>query len=488
MDNPASYDHLYRRGAPWYLTRQLAEFHHLHREGHPFNIHEAEVNRTMMTYLLKKDFRLDVTFAEDRLTPAIPNRLRYILWIHKLLDSTTKNISHAYDPSRQVFGIDVGTGHCAIYSIMGCRVRPRWKFLGTDIDAQNISTARETVKANNLEDRITIMETSASESFFPMEKFPEHKYDFTMCNPPFYASIDEMKKLLEEVDMDHESACTGSHVEMITPGGELEFIKRMIDDSRAVGDRIQWFTTMIGQMRSVRPIIKYLQDKGMTNYAISCLQPHAEIKRPVIAWSWQDKRPPSDFARDLPNVEGKLQPPLSQFHLRLVPTAHTDDVIEFLNKELTSIAWFWEWDENLGVGVGYAETNAWGRVARRKAALSLSRTTSLTEIPKEVKFGVRISVKEILVKKKGDTQNQDLAKRDSIEADDNDVNSTIVNPSGLSGLETPTASPNPSIDSSPDCYVQVTIQWNQGYEKHMDLFDSFLGMIRGRLDKTFGLC
>lgn len=76
-----------------------------------------------------------------------------------LLDSTTGNVHDTYDPDREVVGLDVyaasplppnpqpkavspstlrltmcsGTGCCSIYPLLGCKTRPRWKFIATGI-------------------------------------------------------------------------------------------------------------------------------------------------------------------------------------------------------------------------------------------------------------------------------------------------------------------------------------------------------------------
>lgn len=78
-----------------------------------------------------------------------------------------------------------------------------------DIDHGNIQTATKTVSTNGLESRIQIIKTDPNSELIPfkqsgVERFVQHgpdspnliadmdSLDFTMCNPPFYASRDEL--------------------------------------------------------------------------------------------------------------------------------------------------------------------------------------------------------------------------------------------------------------------------------------------------------
>ena len=66
-------------------------------------------------------------------------------------------------------------------------------------------------------------------------------YDFTMCNPPFFADK-------SEIIGDHSrtknrpqpsSVCTGTESETVTTGGEVVFVGKMIDDSLRLGTRVK---------------------------------------------------------------------------------------------------------------------------------------------------------------------------------------------------------------------------------------------------------
>lgn len=52
----------------------------------------------------------------------------------------------------------------------------------------------------------------------------DEKFDFCMCNPPFFES-------LEESGLNPKTSCGGTSEEMVCPGGEKAFITRIIEDS-----------------------------------------------------------------------------------------------------------------------------------------------------------------------------------------------------------------------------------------------------------------
>lgn len=52
----------------------------------------------------------------------------------------------------------------------------------------------------------------------------EEKFDFCMCNPPFFETM-------EEAGLNPKTACGGTSKEMVFPGGEQAFITRIIEDS-----------------------------------------------------------------------------------------------------------------------------------------------------------------------------------------------------------------------------------------------------------------
>lgn len=78
---------------------------------------------------------------------------------------------------------------------------------------------------------------------------------------------------------------------MITPGGEVAFVDRMISESLELRDRVQWYTCMLGALSSVAPLVETLQKHDNNNYAVMEFVQGSRTKRWAIAWSWTDMRP-----------------------------------------------------------------------------------------------------------------------------------------------------------------------------------------------------
>lgn len=129
-----------------------------------------------------------------------------------------------------------------------------------------------------------------------------------MCNPPFYTSHEEMAASAEaksqapssvgspphritELVADFVQTCTGAEVEMITSGGEVEFVTRMIDESLQLRDRIKWYTAMLGKLSSVTTLVDNLMKRENHNYAVTEFVQGNKTKRWAVAWSWGDMRP-----------------------------------------------------------------------------------------------------------------------------------------------------------------------------------------------------
>ena len=78
---------------------------------------------------------------------------------------------------------------------------------------------------------------------------------------------------------------------MVTPGGEIAFVSRMIDESKVLKDRCQWYTSMLGKYSSVEIIVENLRGAGVENWAVKDLVQGNKTRRWAVAWSWGSMRP-----------------------------------------------------------------------------------------------------------------------------------------------------------------------------------------------------
>jgi 23S rRNA (adenine1618-N6)-methyltransferase len=168
---------------------------------------------------------------------------------------------------------------------------------GTDIDDTNYQHAVHNVSINEWDDRIKLFHTTADGPLIPLKTMRIKRLNFTMCNPPFFATKVEALATFAK-DQQPFAACTGADVEMITPGGEVAYVRRMIEESVKLQDSVQWCTVQLGKMSSLHALMPMLKDEfGCTNWVVSVLQPSGQTVRWVLGWSWMPHRAPDEVAR-----------------------------------------------------------------------------------------------------------------------------------------------------------------------------------------------
>ncbi|KAL5629667.1 hypothetical protein BROUX41_001273 [Berkeleyomyces rouxiae] len=265
--------------------------------------------------LLSRDFGLNLEMPQDRLCPMVHNRHNYILWLKGLVDSTLPAGASQSD----VIGLDIGTGASCIYPLLGCVQRP-WSFIGTDIDPSNIKNALENVARNNLAGRIRILARTPTDPLVPLNDSDTPRLTFTMTNPPFYESCDDLERSAAQKARPPFTACTGSAVEMVTAGGETGFAARILAESLEHRTRVQWYTIMFGKQSSVETLVKQLRAHEIGNYAVTEFVQGARTRRWAVAWSFGPRRAAQDVARGVKAAMWKgILPPLVEVEVVAFP-------------------------------------------------------------------------------------------------------------------------------------------------------------------------
>lgn len=136
-----------------------------------------------------------------------------------------------------------------------------------------------------------------------------------MCNPPFYESRTDMLISAAAKQRPPFTACTGSENEMVTAGGEVAFVSRIIDESLVLKDRVQWYTSMLGKFSSVGVIVQKLKDHNIDNYAVTEFVQGSKTRRWAIGWSYDDLRPSMSVARGVSSLQKALLPFPSEYHV-----------------------------------------------------------------------------------------------------------------------------------------------------------------------------
>ena len=102
-----------------------------------------------------------------------------------------------------------------------------------------------------------------------------------MCNPPFFEDEDEVSP--------HPSrACSGSSNEMITKGGEVKFVTRIIENSLKLGTKLRWYTSMLGRKSSIVTLIRHLRSTNRVKEIVSSEFLQGQTRRWGLAWSFHE--------------------------------------------------------------------------------------------------------------------------------------------------------------------------------------------------------
>jgi 23S rRNA (adenine1618-N6)-methyltransferase len=267
----------------------------------------------------------------------------------------------------------------------------------SDIDDLSLTYANRNISDNNVADRIRLHKLTSNSPLIPLSTLGISNLSFTMCNPPFYTSHSELLSSAAQKSRPPNSACTGTATEMVTPGGEVAFVSRMIGESLLLRERVQWYSSMLGKLSSVSIIVEKLRNAGIGNYAVTEFVQGSKTRRWAMAWSFGDLRPRMGVARGV--TGGGIPKHLLPFPGEYVVSVsgHTIDLLERnLNAALEALPLQWRWKAGISTGVGFAARNVWSRSARRKSARN-SETLEEDEDEEEdeMAFGFKISIEEV---------------------------------------------------------------------------------------------
>ena len=305
-----------------------------------------EALRALTQGLFKCHRGLDVQLPRDRLIPAIPQRLNYILWLEDLINDL---IDMNYeDQNREcIRGIDIGTGASCVFPLLICRRNPSWHMLALESDAMSAQVALSNIKANQLAEKISLVNCGDCLSHLRREKVREEDassveavniphFHFTICNPPFFISqsLKQDTKGEDEIQIEEQDDCDGTSDynddsksslsdaivarqvtraketgkrrthksqrckssgntscdnDSITHGGEVGFVKRLIAQSAEMAHLIDLFTVMLGSKESLIALKRELNafkeenDQLTFNWTLFC---QGRVIRWGLVWSF----------------------------------------------------------------------------------------------------------------------------------------------------------------------------------------------------------
>lgn len=222
---------------------------------------------------------------EHYLCPPIPSRADYI---HYIADLLAVSNGGKVPQGKDVRVLDIGVGANCIYPLIGTR-EYGWSFIGTDIDPSAVSIAKGIIERNALSDVIEIrLQKSPSKIFEGVLTGEDLIFDVSMCNPPFHSSKSEAsagthRKLKNLKIKSKVLNFGGQSNELWCPGGEVGFIKKMIEESRQV--KCKWFTTLVSKASNLPSIYQALERaKPIEVKTIEMGQ--GQKKSRIVAWTF----------------------------------------------------------------------------------------------------------------------------------------------------------------------------------------------------------
>ncbi len=218
------------------------------------------------------------------LCPPIPGRADYIHYIAELLGGKREKVRV----------LDIGTGANCIYPIIGSQSY-NWDFVATDIDPKSIENSRRIVESNkNLKNKVTLKLQRDRSKIFEGIIEETDRFDLTMCNPPFHASLEDAmranRRKVNNLSRDNKGVKSGLNfggqkAELWCPGGERLFLKKMVKESANFSSQVTWFTSLVSNKDNVKPTVKLLDKLGAEHRILEMSQGQ-KISR-VLAWTFK---------------------------------------------------------------------------------------------------------------------------------------------------------------------------------------------------------
>lgn len=259
---------------------------------------DAEAVKSLNTALLKKHYNIDFwDIPEGYLVPPIPGRADYIHYAADLVTSSNFGRMPIH-----IKALDLGVGASCIYPIIGVQ-EYGWTFLASDIDAKSIAASQRIVNENTvLTDKIDLrLQDNANHKLKGILKKDE-LVDVVICNPPFHASLEAAnagslrkisnlnKKKANEVELNFG----GQNAELWCEGGEIQFIRSLIDEGKEFGKSCFWFTTLIAKRSHEEILVRFMKKAGATDVKIILVGQGNKTGR-IVAWTFLNEREQKDW-------------------------------------------------------------------------------------------------------------------------------------------------------------------------------------------------
>lgn len=278
-----------------HVSPELAAFVAPNKYGNTsINFFDPKAVKTLNSALLKFHYKINYwDIPDDYLCPPIPSRADYI---HNIADLLASKNNNKIPKGKHIRCLDIGVGANCVYPIIGVS-EYGWNFVGSDIDASAISSAIEIVARNTaIKDTIELRLQALPRHIFKGIIKPDERFDITICNPPFHASLKEaeagsirkIKNLTKKKTAKPVLNFGGKSNELWCDGGEAKFVKDMIYESRRFKTQCFWFSTLVSKASHLKSIYKVLENVEAKVVKTLPMGQGQKTSR-IIAWTFLDK-------------------------------------------------------------------------------------------------------------------------------------------------------------------------------------------------------
>lgn len=225
------------------------------------------------------------------LCPGVPGRADLV---HHLADLLAADRDGVVPRGTSVRVLDIGVGASAIYPLIG-HAEYGWHFVGVDVSPAALDSARRILAANPaMATAIELRRQHDPQRIFEGVIAPDERFDLSLCNPPFHvsakavrqASIDKWRKLGKAAPGGARGSNFGGMAsELHCTGGELGFIRRMIDESARRPHGVRWYSSLVSQAAHLAPLRAALQAVGAAEIRQIDMGQGQKQSR-VLAWTY----------------------------------------------------------------------------------------------------------------------------------------------------------------------------------------------------------
>lgn len=291
----------------------LASFVSLNKYGdETIDFANPEGVRMLNAALLKHHYDVEGwTIPPRYLCPPIPGRADYI---HYVADALRKYNYGQIPLGAEIKCLDIGVGASCIYPILGVK-EYGWTFIGSDIDPVSIKSSEKILDNNPLfKENIELrLQAKSKDIFYGVLRKTDH-IDLSICNPPFHASLADAqvgtKRKIRNLNKGKPTEVTlnfgGQNAELWCTGGEKEFIRKMVVESKKFAENCLLFSTLVSKQSNLNNIYKNLEAVNPVEVSTIPMGQGNKTSR-IVTWTffnktqqkaWRDKlamnKPPSE--------------------------------------------------------------------------------------------------------------------------------------------------------------------------------------------------